>query len=117
VRSSRALALCGALSAFAGAVRKSWLDRVPVKGLAHITGGGFDNIDRVLPPGCAVRLRPRAWEMPAIFRFLQAQGGISEAEMHRTFNCGVGMALIVSPERVADVLDTLPHALIVADIV
>jgi phosphoribosylformylglycinamidine cyclo-ligase len=92
------------------------IDRVTVKGMAHITGGGFENIDRILPVGRAVALRKGGWELPAIFRFLQEQGGISDAEMLRTFNCGIGMAVVVSPDRVADVLALMPTAFIVADI-
>jgi phosphoribosylformylglycinamidine cyclo-ligase len=93
------------------------IDRVPVKGMAHITGGSFENIDRVLPAGLSVRLQEGAWEMPAIFRVLQQQGGISDAEMRRTFNCGIGMTLIVSPNRVADVLDLLPTAFVFGDVI
>jgi phosphoribosylformylglycinamidine cyclo-ligase len=92
------------------------IGRIPVKGLAHITGGGFENVDRVLPAGRHLRLRDGAWAMPAIFRFLQKQGSISDAEMRRTFNCGVGMTLIVAPEQVTDVLDLVPAAFVMGEI-
>ncbi|WP_456369969.1 phosphoribosylformylglycinamidine cyclo-ligase, partial [Thermodesulfatator atlanticus] len=75
-----------------------------LKGLAHITGGGFfDNIPRVLPRGCKAVIKKDAWERPAIFKFLQEAGKIPEEEMFQTFNCGIGMILIVSPEKVQDV--------------
>ncbi|WP_022854153.1 phosphoribosylformylglycinamidine cyclo-ligase [Thermodesulfatator atlanticus] len=75
-----------------------------LKGLAHITGGGFfDNIPRVLPRGCKAVIKKDAWEMPAVFKFLQEAGKIPEEEMFQTFNCGIGMILIVSPEKVQDV--------------
>jgi phosphoribosylformylglycinamidine cyclo-ligase len=68
-----------------------------IKGLAHITGGGLtENVPRVLPEAVAARIDSSRWEMPAIFRWLRKQGNIEEAEMHRTFNCGIGMVLIVS---------------------
>jgi phosphoribosylformylglycinamidine cyclo-ligase len=75
------------------------LQAVPVKGIAHITGGGLvENIPRVLPEGVRAALDSRAWPLPPLFRWLQAQGNVAEAEMHRVFNCGIGMALVVAPE-------------------
>ncbi|WP_297056904.1 phosphoribosylformylglycinamidine cyclo-ligase [Thermosulfurimonas sp.] len=75
---------------------------LPVKAMAHITGGGFyDNLKRVLPRGVRAVIRKSAWEMPPIFRFLMEQGRISEEEMYRVFNCGVGFVLVV-PEEVAE---------------
>jgi phosphoribosylformylglycinamidine cyclo-ligase len=71
-----------------------------VHGLAHITGGGLvDNIPRVLPAGTAVRLNAAAWPMPPVFSWLHSLGGIAPAEMARTFNCGIGMTLLVAPEK------------------
>jgi len=68
-----------------------------VKGLAHITGGGLDeNIPRVLPQGCDFTVDTAAWPRPPVFRWLQEAGDVSEAEMTRTFNCGIGMAVIVA---------------------
>lgn len=67
-----------------------------VKALAHITGGGLvENLPRILPDGLGADLRSKAWEMPAIFRWLQEHGPVERAEMHRTFNCGIGMAVVV----------------------
>lgn len=68
---------------------------IPVTGIAHITGGSFsEKIPRVLPEGTGVALRKKAWKVPAIFRQIQA-AGVSEPEMYRTFNMGVGMAVIL----------------------
>ncbi len=75
---------------------------VPVRGLAHITGGGLtDNIPRVLPDGLEVVLERKSWQRDATFDWLQRQGRIEPAEMYRTFNCGIGMVAIV-PAAQAD---------------
>jgi len=76
-------------------------DRVPaLKGVAHITGGGFvDNLPRVLPKNCDVIIRKGSWEMLPIFRFIQAQGGVPEDELYQVFNMGIGMTLIVAPDQ------------------
>ncbi len=69
---------------------------VPVKGIAHITGGGLlENVPRVLPGGLQALLHRDAWSMPPLFSWLQRHGGIADAEMHRVFNCGIGMVVIV----------------------
>jgi len=71
-----------------------------VRGLAHITGGGLtDNVPRILPAGCAAEIRRGAWEIPALFRWLQETGGIDDDEMYRAFNMGVGMVVVVSSEE------------------
>jgi phosphoribosylformylglycinamidine cyclo-ligase len=68
-----------------------------VHGIAHITGGGLtDNIPRVLPAGLGVRLDARAWNRAPVWDWIQSSGRISDTEMHRTFNCGIGMAVVVS---------------------
>jgi phosphoribosylformylglycinamidine cyclo-ligase len=70
---------------------------LPVHGLAHITGGGLtDNIPRILPGGLQVRLARHSWPRDPVFDWLQQVGNISDVEMHRTFNCGIGMVLIVA---------------------
>lgn len=80
--------------------------RVRLKALAHITGGGFiDNIPRVLPPGLGVRIRRGSWPVPAIFRKLQKKGGVSELEMHRTFNMGIGMVAVTAARSAARAMD------------
>ena len=72
----------------------SLLNQVPVHAIAHITGGGLPgNIPRVLPADMRAVIDSRAWKRPAIFDWLQEQGGIEDTEMYRTFNCGVGMVL------------------------
>jgi phosphoribosylformylglycinamidine cyclo-ligase len=68
-----------------------------VHGIAHITGGGLiENPPRILPEGCALALQRGSWEVPAVFGWLQRLGGISDAEMFRVFNMGIGLVLIVS---------------------
>jgi phosphoribosylformylglycinamidine cyclo-ligase len=82
-----------------------------ITGMVHITGGAFlENIPRILPKSCRAVIKKGSWPIPPIFHFLQEKGNISEEEMFRTFNCGIGMILIV-PE--ADVKDLLfqTHAL------
>ncbi len=82
-----------------------------VHGLAHITGGGLtDNIPRVLPEGCEVRLRRSAWPRDPVFEWLARSGNISDAEMHRTFNCGIGMVVIVAAARADAALRALRAA-------
>jgi phosphoribosylformylglycinamidine cyclo-ligase len=74
------------------------LERDKVRALAHITGGGFPgNIPRVLPEGLGARLRRGSWEVPPLFRLIQKGGGVSDEEMIRTFNMGIGMVVVVSP--------------------
>ena len=73
---------------------------VGVRGLAHITGGGFiDNIPRVLPRRCDALIRKGSWEMPPIFQFIQAKGGVAEAELYQVFNMGVGMTVMVAGDQ------------------
>jgi phosphoribosylformylglycinamidine cyclo-ligase len=72
-----------------------------IDGLAHITGGGLtENIIRVLPGGLGLMIDTNAWRRPAVFNWLQQEGGISEAEMLRTFNCGVGMVMLARADKV-----------------
>jgi len=79
-----------------------------VKGIAHITGGGFEgNLPRVLPKGVQAQLDPKSWPRPPIFDLLQRIGGVSDAEMLRVFNCGIGMVAIVPPEQTDEILDRL----------
>lgn len=75
------------------------MQALPVKGMAHITGGGLtENIPRVLPEGLTAELDKASWQLPPLFQWLQKQGNIEDAEMYRTFNCGIGMAVIVAAE-------------------
>ncbi|WBT07510.1 phosphoribosylformylglycinamidine cyclo-ligase [Brevundimonas vesicularis] len=82
-----------------------------VKGAAHITGGGLiENPPRCIAEGLQARFDWDAWPMPAVFQWLAETGGISDHEMRRTFNCGVGFILIVSPENAEPVLAALLNA-------
>ncbi|MFZ5864192.1 MAG: phosphoribosylformylglycinamidine cyclo-ligase [Nitrospirota bacterium] len=70
-----------------------------LKGIAHITGGGItENLPRVLPPGCAAVIDPRAWTPPPIFQVLQSRGELADEEMRRTFNMGIGLTLVVAAD-------------------
>jgi len=72
------------------------MQQVTIKGMAHITGGGLvDNLPRVLPENLAAILQRDAWPMPPVFSWLQRAGGVADAEMHRVFNCGIGLTLVV----------------------
>jgi len=76
------------------------LREVPFKGLAHITGGGLvENVPRVLPENVCAELKKGAWPRPPLFDWLQKNGNVAEAEMHRVFNCGVGMVVVVATEH------------------
>lgn len=79
-----------------------------IGGLVHITGGGFsENIPRVLPQGCKAVIHAKSWTVPPIFPFLQENGNVSPDEMCRTFNCGIGMVVIVSAKLVDDIVQQL----------
>ena len=79
-----------------------------IKGIAHITGGGLlENIPRILPRHCKAVINKESWEKPAIFELLRQGGNIPEDEMYRTFNYGIGMVLVVSPDDTEDVIGRL----------
>ncbi|WP_171001777.1 phosphoribosylformylglycinamidine cyclo-ligase [Methylobacillus flagellatus] len=76
------------------------MQALPVKGMAHITGGGItENVPRVLPAGLTAEVQRDAWTLPPLFQWLQAQGNVTNDEMYRTFNCGIGMVVIVAAEQ------------------
>ena len=79
------------------------LKNIPVKGMAHVTGGGLGgNVSRIMPQGLQAQIDSTAWQRPAIFDWIQTQGDIEETEMLRTFNCGIGMVVIVARGDVAN---------------
>lgn len=79
-----------------------------LKGMAHITGGGFiENIPRALPKDLGCYVDAAAWPLPPVFRFLMEAGGVEPLEMARTFNNGIGMIIIVAAEKVEVVINTL----------
>ena len=81
------------------------LRRFTIHGLVHITGGGFiDNIPRILPSGCAAHIKRGSWPVLPVFSYLQEKGGVSEAEMYRTFNMGIGMMAVVPENNVEDLM-------------
>jgi len=89
----------------------SLLKTVPVHAMAHITGGGIEgNLPRVLPRGTCATIQKGAWPIPTIFSFLQEKGGVSEKEMFRTFNMGLGFILVVPKKQVPKVLKKIPRA-------
>jgi len=76
------------------------LQRMPVKGLAHITGGGLvGNVPRILPKRTRAVIRKASWPRPDVFQWLQRAGNVAEDEMHRVFNCGIGMVVVVAPSE------------------
>ncbi len=83
---------------------------LPVKGMAHITGGGItENIPRVLPEAVKAVIDQSRWQRPKLFQWLQSEGKVVDSEMHRVFNCGIGMVVIVAPENARRALSLL-HA-------
>ncbi|HFD12603.1 MAG TPA: phosphoribosylformylglycinamidine cyclo-ligase [Crenotrichaceae bacterium] len=84
------------------------LEQVEVHTISHITGGGLlENLPRVLPQNCCADIDTDTWQRPAIFDWLQEQGQVTNTEMHRTFNCGIGMVICVPKENVDDALKIL----------
>jgi phosphoribosylformylglycinamidine cyclo-ligase len=97
------------------------MSALPVHALAHITGGGLtDNIPRVVRDGLEVVLQRRCWPQQPVFDWLARTGAMADAEMHRTFNCGIGMVVIVAAERAAEALSLLQrsgeHALLIGEV-
>jgi phosphoribosylformylglycinamidine cyclo-ligase len=92
-----------------------------INGIAHITGGGLlENVPRILPNGCKAVINRGSWIMPPVFPILQHGGGIEDAEMFRTFNCGIGMVLVVPEKEAEEVLIRLSglneHAYVIGDV-
>ncbi|MDH5471507.1 MAG: phosphoribosylformylglycinamidine cyclo-ligase [Gammaproteobacteria bacterium] len=84
------------------------LDQVDIHAMSHITGGGLlENIPRVMPENTRARINASSWDMPDVFKWLQQQGNVKQSEMYRTFNCGVGMVLVVNAEDTEHTLELL----------
>jgi phosphoribosylformylglycinamidine cyclo-ligase len=89
-----------------------------LKGIAHITGGGFaGNIPRILPEGVAARIKKRSWDILPIFKLIQKEGDIEEAEMYQVFNMGIGITIVCSPQQVAKIVSVLPQAKVIGRII
>jgi len=87
------------------------MQALPVKGLAHITGGGLTgNIPRILPASTCAVLDKEALALPPLFQWLQREGNVADAEMHRVFNCGVGMIVVLAEEHAASAIEFLGAA-------
>jgi phosphoribosylformylglycinamidine cyclo-ligase len=87
------------------------LEHHSIDGLAHITGGGLDeNVIRIVPDGLGLEIDLAAWQWPAVFDWLQTSGHIGENEMLRTFNCGIGMAILVPADEAGPVTNALEAA-------
>jgi phosphoribosylformylglycinamidine cyclo-ligase len=84
------------------------LERVDIKGLAHITGGGvLENLPRILPDGCGARIKSGSWPVPPVFGYVQDKGAVSDAEMFRVFNMGLGMVVVVGEQEAGEMPDKL----------
>lgn len=78
----------------------SLIESVEVEGMAHITGGGIlENIIRIIPEQLAIKIEANSWRWPPVFQWLQAAGQVETSEMYRTFNCGIGMVVVVKPDK------------------
>ncbi|QEL56325.1 phosphoribosylformylglycinamidine cyclo-ligase [Chromobacterium paludis] len=87
------------------------METLPVKGMAHITGGGItENTPRVLPDNTVAQIDAKSWELPKLFQWLQREGNVDIQEMYRTFNCGVGMVVVVAPEHAESAMALLREA-------
>ncbi|MBN1427016.1 MAG: phosphoribosylformylglycinamidine cyclo-ligase [Anaerolineae bacterium] len=96
---------------YLGAIEKLWAADIDIHGMAHLTGGGFiDNPPRVFPEGVGAIINRRTWPVPPIFDLIQELGKVSNEEMFRVFNMGLGMLVIVPAEQASLVLTTLPFA-------
>ena len=85
--------------------------QVDIRALSHITGGGLlENIPRVLPADSVAVIDTNSWQQPAVFKWLQSNGNVTDTEMYRTFNCGVGMVIVVAEEDQAETLSLLTKA-------
>jgi phosphoribosylformylglycinamidine cyclo-ligase len=86
----------------------SLIKKVEVKGIAHITGGGFiENVPRILPENVAAEIDKNSYEVPPVFKVMQKRAGITDEQIYNTFNMGIGMMVVVAPENVETALADL----------
>ncbi len=91
---------------------------VALRGMAHITGGGFiDNVPRILPDHLAAQVETSSWELPPLFAQLVAWSGVGYAEAYRVWNMGIGMVLVVPETALASVLNTVPEAVTIGRLI
>ena len=84
------------------------IEKVDVKGIAHITGGGFiENVPRILPEGVAAEIDKNSYEVPPVFKVMQKRAGITDEQIYNTFNMGIGMMVVVAPQDVEETLAQL----------
>ena len=89
-----------------------------IKGMAHITGGGLiDNVPRILPDGLTARFDSHAWTIPPVFKLIQRQGNVDRTEMFHVFNMGIGMVVICAPDDIDRLLQALPEAKVIGEVV
>ena len=89
-----------------------------IKVIAHITGGGFvGNIPRILPEGVAAHIKKSSWDILPIFKLIQKEGDIKEAEMYQVFNMGIGMTIVCSIHQITKIVSILPQAKVIGKII
>ena len=87
------------------------LEQIDINAMSHITGGGLtENLPRVMPENTRAQISVNSWELPEVFKWLQQQGNIEDQEMYRTFNCGIGMVLVVNAEDANTAIEVLNNA-------
>ncbi|MCD6302476.1 MAG: phosphoribosylformylglycinamidine cyclo-ligase [Anaerolineae bacterium] len=91
---------------------------VDIKGIAHITGGGFpDNLPRILPDGLGAVVRRQAWEVPPLFQLIEREGGVDHDEMYRVFNMGIGMVFVLSADDGSKAQELLPELVPIGEVI
>ena len=101
-------ALLAIHKSFLKPVSKLLEKKIPINGMAHITGGGFqDNIPRVLPKAVNAEIDRASWEVPTIFKFIERQGKVDHDEMYRVFNMGIGFVVIIPKRALAKATNIL----------
>ena len=99
-------------------VETLWAADLTIKAMSHITGGAYiENLPRVLPDGVGARIDRSAWKVPPLFRLIQQRGDVSEMEMYRTYNMGIGLVLILAQDDVDRALSALPELAVIGEIV